>query len=297
MKKKPIQIIGVPVDLGQSHRGVDLGPGALRYAGLAARLEQIGYDVHDAGNLPVPVRESLGHEKDISYLPSIRKVCELACKAGAAAVSEGFIPIFLGGDHSISIGTIAGVVQQEPAGVIWIDAHGDFHTHKTSVSGNIHGMPLALLLGRGNRELVGIGGKTPSLQPEDVVMIGLRDIEEGERKALRESGMTVYTMRDIDEHGIGVVAKETLQKLAHRSRLHVSLDVDALDPQTSPGVGTTSPGGLTYREAQLLMEMIADTNKLASLDIVEINPIFDIQNKTAEIAVELTASLFGKSII
>jgi arginase family enzyme len=167
--KKAVQIIGVPIDLGQSHRGVDLGPGALRYAGLAARLEQLGYEVHDAGNLPVPVRESLTHERDERYLPSIKKVCEGVRLAGAKAIEGGFIPIFLGGDHSISIGTIAGVVRHQPTGVLWIDAHGDFHTDKSSVSGNIHGMPLALLLGRGYPELVNIGGVGATLPPQDIV--------------------------------------------------------------------------------------------------------------------------------
>ncbi len=294
---KAVQIIGLPIDLGQSHRGVDLGPGALRYAGLAARLEQLGYEVHDAGNLPVPVKESLSHEKDENYLPSIKSVCEGAHLAAAKAVEGGFIPIFLGGDHSIAIGTIAGVVKHEPAGVIWIDAHGDFHTDKSSLSGNVHGMALAILLGHGFPELVGIGGAGATLQPADVVMVGVRDLENGERQELSKSGVTVFTMRDIDERGIGVVAKEALGILGHRKRLHVSLDVDALDPHNSPGVGTLSPGGLTYREAQLLMEIIADCKKLSSLDIVEINPILDNHNETARTAVELTASLFGKSII
>ena len=295
--KKVVQIIGVPIDLGQSHRGVDLGPGALRYAGLAARLEMLGYEVHDSGNLPVPVRESLAHERPYHYLPSIREVCTAACLAGQEAVKRGRIPIFLGGDHSISVGTIAGVTQQQPAGVLWIDAHGDFHTGESSPSHNIHGMALALLLGRGYPELVEIGGPGATLQPSDVVMIGVRDVDMGERQSLRESGLTVYTMRDVDERGMGVIAAEALIKLGHRNRLHVSLDIDALDPQTSPGAGTLVPGGLTYREAQLLMEIIADSGRLSSLDIVEINPILDSRNVTAQTAVELAVSLFGKRIL
>lgn len=295
--KKVVQIIGVPIDLGQSHRGVDLGPGALRYAGLDARLEKLGYEVLDMGNLKVPVRESLNHEREQNYLPSIRLVCEAACEAGRMAVELGHIPVFLGGDHSISIGTIPGVTHAQPAGVLWVDAHGDFNTLDSSLSGNIHGMSLALLLGRGCPELVNIGKPGASLEPRDVVMVGVRDLDEAERKSLRDSGITVYTMRDIDERGMGVVAKEALAKLSHRERLHVSLDIDALDPQASPGAGTLVPGGLTYREAQLLMEIAADSKRLSSLDIVEINPILDNLNKTALTAVELTASLFGKSIL
>ena len=295
--KKVVQIIGVPIDLGQSHRGVDLGPGALRYAGLAARLEELGHEVHDSGNLPVPVRESLAHERQSNYMPSIRDICESVCLAGQEAVEKGRIPIFLGGDHSIAVGTIAGVTQQQPAGVLWIDAHGDFNTPETSLSKNIHGMALALLLGRGIPELVEIGGRQATLQPQDVVLVGVRDLDAGERQSLRESGVTVYTMRDVDERGMGVVAAEALDKLGHRQRLHVSLDIDALDPQASPGAGTLVPGGLTYREAQLLMEIVADSGRISSLDIVEINPILDSLNKTAQTAVELTASLFGKSIL
>jgi len=294
---KKIQIIGVPIDLGQSHRGVDLGPGALRYAGLAARLEKLGFEVYDSGNLPVPVRESVADEREDRYLPSIIKVCQAACEAGQQALQKERIPVFLGGDHSIAIGTVAGVASSEPVGVIWIDAHGDFHTEESSPSKNIHGMPLAILLGHGYPELVAIGGPQATLQPQDVVMIGVRDLDTGERQRLRESGMTVYTMRDVDERGMGAIAAEALVKLRHKSRLHVSLDIDSLDPQASPGAGTLVPGGLTYREAQLLMEIIADSRRLGSLDIVEINPILDNRNKTAETAVELTASLFGKSII
>jgi arginase len=294
---KKIQIIGVPIDLGQSHRGVDLGPGALRYAGLAARLEKLGFEVYDSGNLPVPVRESVADEREDRYLPSIIKVCQAACEAGQQALQKERIPVFLGGDHSIAIGTVAGVASSESVGVIWIDAHGDFHTEESSPSKNIHGMPLAILLGHGYPELVAIGGPQATLQPQDVVMIGVRDLDTGERQRLRESGMTVYTMRDVDERGMGAIAAEALVKLRHKSRLHVSLDIDSLDPQASPGAGTLVPGGLTYREAQLLMEIIADSRRLGSLDIVEINPILDNRNKTAETAVELTASLFGKSII
>jgi len=294
---KTIQIIGVPIDLGQSHRGVDLGPGALRYAGLAARLESLGFEVHDSGNLVVPVREAVAHERDDRYLPTIIKICQAACEAGQQALQKERIPVFLGGDHSISIGTIAGVLCREPVGVIWIDAHGDFHTDESSLTKNIHGMSLAILLGHGYPELVAVGGPQATLKPEDVVMIGVRELDSGERQRLRESGMTVYTMRDIDERGMSAIALEAMAKLSHRKRLHVSLDIDSLDPQASPGAGTLVPGGLTYREAQLLMEIIADSKRLCSLDIVEINPILDNRNKTAQTAVSLIASLFGKRIL
>ncbi len=292
-----VQIIGVPMDLGQSHRGVDMGPGATRYAGLLGRLRKLGYRILDAGNLAVPVRDSLAHEHEQNYLPAIQKVCEAVYQAGRDAVGQGAIPVFLGGDHSIAIGSIGGVTHQAPVGVIWIDAHGDFNTPQTSTSGNVHGMPLATLLGEGHPELVNVGRPGAKLSPGDVVMIGIRDLDPGERTRLRQSGITVFTMRDIDERGMAAVMKEALKHLGHRDRLHVSLDVDALEPHEAPGVGTPSPGGLTYREAQLVMEIIADTRRLASMDIVEINPILDYRNQTAQIAVELAASLFGKSIL
>jgi len=295
--KKTIQIIGVPIDLGQSQRGVDLGPGALRYAELAARLTRVGYEVYDIGNISVPVRDSLTEERQVKYLPSIRKVCESVYHAAREAVEAGAIPVFIGGDHSMSIGTIGGVSHLEPVGVIWIDAHGDFNTPESTISGNIHGMSLAALLGDGHADLVNLGRPGAKISAKDVVMIGVRELDPMERKRLQESGVTVFTMRDIDERGMSAIIRETLEKLQHRSRLHISLDMDGLDPQVVPGVGTTSPGGITYREAQLLMEVIADTGRLASLDIVEINPILDHRNETARIAVELAASLFGKRIL
>jgi len=296
-KEGIIRIIGVPLDLGQAQRGVDLGPGALRYAGIFARLGGLGYRVEDVGNLDVPVRDVLTGERELHYLPSIRSVCEAAYQAGRTAIEEGCIPVFMGGDHSLAIGSIGGVTHHQPAGVIWIDAHGDFNIPQTSLTGNIHGMVLAALLGQGYPELVQVGRQGPKLQAADVVMIGIRELDPQERIRLRDSGIVVYTMRDVDERGMGCVAREALGRLGHLARLHVSLDLDGLDPLEVPGVGTSSPGGLTYREAQLLMEIIADTRRLASLDLVEINPILDHRNQTARVAVELAASLFGKSII
>ena len=295
--KKRIQIIGVPMDLGQSHRGVDMGPGATRYAGLSDRLKKLGHVVQDQGNIQVPVRDTLSDEAGNDLHSAILTVCKNIYQTGKQAVEQDFIPLFLGGDHSIAIGTIGGVTHQEPVGVIWVDAHGDFNTPETSRSGNVHGMPLATLMGKGPDELVNVGRPGSKLAAEDVVLIGIRDLDKKEKARLKESGISVYTMRDIDERGMSAVTAEALEKLVHRQRIHVSLDVDVLDPMEAPGVGTPVPGGLTYREAQLLMEILADSQKVSSMDIVEINPILDHQNKTAKTAVELASTLLGKSIL
>lgn len=295
--KKTIQIIGVPMDLGQSHRGVDMGPGATRYAGLSERLKKLGHVIQDRGNIQVPVRDTLTEEAGNDLHSAILTVCENVYQAGKQAVEQGCLPLFLGGDHSIAIGTIGGISHQQPVGVIWVDAHGDFNTPETSHSGNVHGMPLATLMGKGPDGLVNVGRPGSKLAAEDVVLIGIRALDKEEKARLKESGISVYTMRDIDERGMSAITAEALEKLGHRQRIHVSLDVDGLDPMEAPGVGTPVPGGLTYREAQLLMEILADSQRVASMDIVEINPILDHQNKTAKTAVELAASLFGKSII
>ncbi len=295
--KGKIKIIGIPLDLGQSNRGVDMGPSSIRYAGLSTRLKKLGYEVHDTGNLSVPIRDSLDETENGTYLTAIQKVCETLYKEARAAVENGFSPVFLGGDHSIAIGSIGGITHDGPTGVIWIDAHGDANTPESSPSGNIHGMPVSVLLGDGFPGLVNVGRQGPKLAPEDIVMIGIRDLDRAERERLKENGITIYTMRDIDERGMARVANEALEKLSHRERLHVSLDLDALEPHEAPGVGTPSNGGLTYREAMLLMEIIADSDRFSSLDLVEINPILDTRNQTSRIAVELAASLFGKSIL
>lgn len=296
MTQKTVRIIGIPIDLGQNQRGVDMGPAAVRYAGLAVRLKKIGYLVQDAGNIMVPVRDAIDLT-DRGFIPAIAQVCNAVYLAASQAVNEGVIPIFLGGDHSVAIGTVGGISTIDSCGLIWIDAHGDFNTPESSSSGNVHGMPLATLLGDGAPELTSVGRSGAKLEAKDVVIIGLRDLDLKEKQRLKKRGMKLFTMRDIDEQGMGQVARSALKHLEHCKNIHVSLDVDALDPNEAPGVGTPVPGGLSYREAQLLMEIIADSQKLSSLDIVEINPILDQRNRTAEIAIELAASLFGKSIL
>ncbi len=294
---KRVRIVGIPIDLGQDQRGVDMGPSAIRYAGLSSALRELGYEIHDSGNLYVPVRDCLTESCEQPFVDAIRQVCQAACESAAQAVGQGDLPLFLGGDHSLAIGTIAGVASRKKIGVIWIDAHGDANSPDTSPSGNVHGMPVATLLGAGPPELVGIGRPGAKLRGEDIVMIGIRDLDRGEKAWLKQSGVQVYTMRDIDERGMGTIAREALTWLHDHPLLHVSLDMDSLDPNDAPGVGTPCPGGLSYREAQLLMEMIADSGRLGSADVVEINPILDVENRTAGIAVKLVASLLGKSIL
>ena len=285
------------MDLGQSRRGVDMGPSALRYAELATRLRILGYEVEDIGNLEVRVRDTLSPEGGLAFLPSVVHTCNLAYEQGRRAIAENCIPIFIGGDHSIAAGTVGGVTHDGPSGLLWIDAHGDFNTPESSPSGNIHGMPLAALLGRGAPELVNIGRPGPKLRPTEVVLFGVRDLDDQERVLLKESGITIYTMRDIDERSIPVVLHETLDRLHHLPRLHISLDLDCLDPWDAPGVGTPIPGGFTYREAHLIMELLYDSGKVGSIDVVEINPILDQKNHTANQAAELLASLLGKAIL
>ncbi len=295
--KKHVSIIGIPMDFGQLHRGVDMGPAAARYSGLVADLRKLGHTVEDKGDIRVPVRDPGGAERTGSYLVEITQTCEQVYQAGREAVEKNSFPLFLGGDHSISIGTVGGVSHNEPTGLIWIDAHGDFNTPETSPSGNVHGMPMAVLCGGGHDSLVNLGRSGAKIDPENVVMIGIRDLDQQERDRLKASGITVYTMRDIDEQGISSVAGQAVMKFIHMKRIHISLDMDALDPGEAPGVGTPVPGGLTYREAHLFMEIISDSGKLTSMDLVEINPILDQANKTAKLAVDLTVSALGKSIL
>jgi arginase len=287
------------MDLGQTLRGVDMGPSALRYAGLADRLRRLGHEVEDFGNVEVAVHDALVDRKNgMSFLSEIVHTCSRVYDLGRQAVADGTVPVFIGGDHSISIGTVGGVSHGEASvGVFWIDAHGDFNTPDTSPSGNIHGMPLAVLLGRGDEELVSVGRDGPKLRPEDVIVICLRDLDATERELIRASRMGVYTMTEIDERGVADVAREALRRLNHVDRIHVSLDMDCLDPMYAPGVGTPVPGGITSREAHLLMEILATDGRLGSVDVVEINPILDEKNRTAVMAAGLITSLLGKSII
>jgi arginase len=293
---KAVNIVGVPLDLGQARRGVDMGPSALRYAGLDNHLRHLGFQVRDCGNVEIPVRDELPAEGGLAYLPAVVKACTAVYEVGLRAIAEGEVPIFLGGDHSIALGTVAAATEAGPSGVLWIDAHGDFNTPETSPSGNLHGMPLAALTGQGSSRLIDIARPGPKLPARDVVLVGLRSLDPGERTLLRASGITVFTMREIDELGIGQVAKLAIERLDHLPRIHVSLDMDSLDPSEAPGVGTPVPGGLTYREAHVLMELVAASAKVGSVDVVEINPILDSQNQTAKIGVELVASLLGQSI-
>lgn len=292
-----IRLIGVPLDLGQARRGVDMGPSALRYAGINDRLRRLGYALEDDGNIAAPVRDTLPPRGGLAYLPAVIQVCHDVYQAGRAALQAGTIPLFVGGDHSIAVGTIGGVSHDEAVGVVWVDAHGDFNTPESSPSGNLHGMPLATLFGLGDADWVNLGRPGPKLAAENIILIGIRDLDQAERLMLKESGVGIYTMREIDERGMAPVVAEALARLSHLSRLHVSLDMDSLDPREAPGVGTPVPGGLTYREAHLLMEILADDGRIGSLDVVEINPILDAGNHTAKIATELIASLLGQSIL
>jgi arginase len=295
--QRTIHILGVPMDLGQSRRGVDMGPSAMRYAHLQARLERLGHAVNDDGNLPTPNPEEHIVEGTGRRRRAVAAVCRQLYDLGCRWVNEGDFALYLGGDHSISIGSVAAAARSGPVGLIWIDAHGDFNTPETSPSGNIHGMPVAALIGHGAAELVNIGGNGATLEPDQIVQIGIRDLDELERERLVQSGIHVFTMRHVDELGMAAVARQALDRLRHLSRIHVSLDMDSLDPDEAPGVGTPVPGGLTYREAHLLMEILGDSQRVQSMDIVEINPILDTMNRTAELAVELAASLLGQRIL
>lgn len=295
--KQPLRIIGIPMDLGQKHRGVDMGPVAIRYAGLAGILQGLGYQTKDTGNINIPGHYTLLDTSLSERIIPIRKACARAYAMGRDARRNGEIPIFLGGDHSASIGTVGGVTHDGPCGLIWVDAHGDFNTPETSNTGNIHGMSLSILLGKGPKELVNVGRRGPKVSPEDVILIGVRDLDREEKIILKNSRCSIYTMREVDELGMHRVLRDALGKIRPSTPIHLSLDMDAIDPQEAPGVGTPSPGGLTYREAQLIMETLADSGRLQSVDVMEINPILDHCNRTAQVAVSLLASLFGKTIL
>ncbi|ODA42159.1 arginase [Desulfosporosinus sp. BG] len=299
MNKKVIQIIGVPIDLGAGRRGVDMGPSAIRYAGLNERLQRLGWDIEDHGNLEVPVPETREiKDKRLKYLPEIITINELLYLKVSEAIKEGVVPLILGGDHSLAIGALAGLATEGRSfGLIWFDTHGDYNSYDTTDSGNIHGMSLAVSNGIGAQELTSIGGKQKKIREENTVIIGAREIDSKEREMLHQSKITVFTMRDIDQRGMKEVVAQSI-KIASQGTdgIHVSFDVDVIDPEEAPGVGTPVIGGITYREAHLAMELLADSGYLSSMDIVEVNPILDHQNKTAELAVGLICSAFGKRI-
>lgn len=285
-----VDVIGVPMDLGADRRGVDMGPSAIRYARLRENLEALGIARYiDHGNIPVPVAESHVAEsaKNAKYLPIILAVCAELGRLVEDVVRQGGFPLVLGGDHSIAIGTLAGVrrARGRESGLIWVDAHGDINTPLTSPSGNVHGMPVSIAL------------EERSIVPERTVLIGLRDVDSGERTRIRELGVRAFSMSDVDRIGMERVMEEALAIAAADGSLHVSFDMDGIDPTEAPGVGTPVRGGLSYREAHVAMEMVADTGKLGSMEVTEINPIFDQRNKTAELAVELILSALGKTIL
>jgi arginase len=293
-----VSILGVPMDLGQDRRGVDMGPSAIRYARLQRSLEELGLQVTDLGNAEVPIPETVRREEEVRHLHAIRDVCETVARRARTMISEGSFPVFLGGDHSVSIGAVSGAAAAAGrTGVIWLDAHADFNTPETSPSGNIHGMPLAALTGRGHPDLVGIGEKESDVLTEDIVIVGLRSVDTEERRLLGEAGVRAYTMKEIDAYGAASVVRRALGDLSHLERVHLSFDLDVVDPGIAPGVGTPVRGGLTYREAHLVMELINEAGIVTSLDVVEVNPILDERNGTAELAVELVASLMGRQII
>jgi len=300
-----IRIIGVPLDMGASRRGVDMGPSAMRVAGLEARLEALGHEVTDAGNIRVEIAEtqSTGNAS-ARYLKEIAETCTRTAEAVLQTLEDGMTPLVLGGDHSLAAGSVSGVAEfhrrlGQKIGVLWIDAHSDINTPETSPSGNVHGMPLAALLGLGPEPLGQILYPGPKIAPENTVLVGVRDIDSAERENIRRAGVAeVYTMRDIDERGMRTVMEEALRAAGKGTAgYHVSLDMDWIDPEDAPGVGTPVRGGVTYREAHLAMEILADYGGLLSFEMVEVNPIIDEHNRTADLAVELACSAFGKKIL
>ncbi|MGH9353765.1 MAG: arginase [Terriglobia bacterium] len=299
-----IRILGVPLDLGQERRGVDMGPSAVRAAGLNAALRSLSHSVEDSGNLHVKIPEEQHFgDKHAKYLNEIAEACRDVAERVCQTLEDGFFPLSLGGDHSMAIGTIAGAAKfyrgrNQSLGVLWIDAHGDMNTPETSPSGNIHGMPFAASLGFGPPALTGLFGFNPKVQPGQCVLIGARDLDAPERKIVKKSGVHVFTMRDIDEQGMRAVMDKAISfATTGTGGCVVSFDMGVMDPAEAPGVGTPVRGGLTFREAHLALEMIADSGKMAAFELVEVNPIIDIMNKTATLGVGLITSALGKKIL
>lgn len=304
LNEKDVHLIGVPMDLGGNRRGVDMGPSAIRIAGLRSALEGMGLQVIDDGNVPVPQPESrVPRDPSARFLSEIAHCCQrLRARVERVLAEEGF-PLVVGGDHSIACGTIAGLSSHyhqrgERMGLIWFDAHGDMNTPETSPSGNVHGMPLAACLGRGAADLVELGARTPMVDVERAVLIGIHDVDDRERVMIQESGIRAYTMRDVDARGISSIMAEAIEIVCDGTAgFHLSFDVDGCDPQHAPGVGTPVPGGMSYREAHYVMEGAAESGKLLGLELTEINPILDDRNRTAQFAVELVQSALGKHIL
>ncbi len=305
MTRRTVHILGVPLDLGGGRRGVDMGPSAVRIAGLGERLAGMGCVVVDKGDLPAPIPETqTARDPQKRYIKDIARVCQRVYQHTWQSLSEGAVPIVIGGDHSVAAGSVGASADFAAAhggalGVLWIDAHGDMNTPATTTSGNVHGMPLAALIGPEPSELARLGtARSPKVRADKVVLIGIRNLDDGEKRRIRESGVHVFTMKDIDRHGIAVVMKRALKiATTGTTGLHVSFDLDVCDPAIAPGVGTPVKGGLDYREAHMVMEMIDDSGKLTALDLVEINPILDHQNQTAVLGTELALSALGQEIL
>lgn len=296
---KKISIVGVPMDLGADRRGVDMGPSAIRYAGVIARLEKMGFDIQDKGDIYVSRPHQYTETENHKYLHEVVEANTKLAEVVSEIMQEGRFPLVLGGDHSIALGTIGGVAKHvKNLGVIWFDAHGDLNTGETSPSGNIHGMPLAASLGYGHPSLVSLAGYSPKVKPEHVVIIGARDLDEGERELIKRIGIKVFTMHEIDKLGMARVMDEAIAHVSKGTEgVHLSLDLDGLDPHDAPGVGTPVIGGISYREGHLAMEMLADADILCSAEFVEVNPILDQQNHTARVAVALMSSAFGDKLL
>jgi arginase len=294
---KPVAVIGAGLDLGAGRRGVDMGPSAIRHAGLEARVRELGRDVVDLGDVRTPVPEATdAGDPEARFLEPILRACGLVAREVAKAVEEGRFPLVLGGDHSIAIGTLGGMAAARgPGGVLWIDAHGDLNRPETSPSGNVHGMPLAAALGAAGAPFAADGYPVPSV--ERAALLGIRSLDPGERALIRELGLRVYTMSEIDERGVQECVREALEHLAGAAFVHISLDLDAVDPMFAPGVGTPVRGGLSYREAHLALELVARSGLADSLEVVEVNPILDRENETGRLAVELVASALGARIL
>jgi arginase len=304
MRHSSIAIIGAPLDLGSGRRGVDMGPSAVRVANLFARVASLGFDVVDLGNAPVVQAEMVGEgPAETKYLPQIAETCVTLAGMVEGAMEAGRAPIILGGDHSIAAGTVSGVSrffrkQNRRIGLIWVDAHADMNTPETSPSGNVHGMPLACCIGIGPAELTDIGGPGPQVDPRNVALVGIRSVDQRERDHVRRSGVSAFTMRDIDERGLRTVMEEAIRiASAGTGAFHVSFDMDVVDPREAPGVGTPVKGGFTWREAHLAMEILCDSGMMCSMDVVEVNPVIDEVNRTAVLAVELIMSALGNRIL